>query len=262
MLGASLDDDPAKVQRFVADKDIGWPQICDGKSDAGEIPKLYNVEGTPDLYVIDREGKIAVRLFSATQLDRQLAEVTAADHFPPRVPRDTWQRPVEIMEQLGVRPGSTVADVGARDGYFTFRLAARVGDRGKVFAQDLDEAALKKIAERAQRENIGQIETVGGTPDDLKSGGSSLDAIVADDAFHGFTHPDAMLAAFCHALRPGGRVAVLNRTNSENGERSGFPPGPLIAHAAAAGLRLVSFDADFSGPKSDRSYLVLLERPR
>ena len=88
LVGISLDDEPAKVERFVAQKGIFWPEICDGKTDAGEIPKLYNVEGTPDLYVIDRAGNIAARLSSATMLDRQLAEVTAPDDFPPRVPRD------------------------------------------------------------------------------------------------------------------------------------------------------------------------------
>ena len=122
------------MERFIAQKGVFWPQICDGKGDDGSVPKLYNVNGTPDLYVIDRAGNIAARLFSAKLLDQQLAEVTATDAFPPRIQRDAWQRPVEIMEQLGVRAGNAVADVGAGDGYFTFRLAARVGARGKVFA--------------------------------------------------------------------------------------------------------------------------------
>jgi len=268
LVGISLDDEPGKVERFVAQKGIFWPEVCDGKTDAGEIAKLYNVEGTPDLYVIDRDGNIAARLFSATLLDRHLAEVTAADAFPPRIPRDAWQRPVEIMEQLGVRAGSAVADVGAGDGYFTFRLAARVGARGKVFAQDLDETALKKIAGRAQQEKIGQIETICGKPDDPKLAESSLDAILVVDAFHGFPQADAILAGFYRALRPGGRVAVLDRTatlglkTSEYREKHSLPPEMLISHAAAAGLRLVSFDADFSGPRFDRSYLALLEKPR
>jgi peroxiredoxin len=78
LIGFSLDDEPAKVERFIAERGIFWPQICDGKADAGAIPKLYNVSGTPDLYVIDRSGNIAARLSSAKQLDRQLAEVTAS----------------------------------------------------------------------------------------------------------------------------------------------------------------------------------------
>src|SRR5215472_14171758 len=157
IIGISLDNEPAKVERFIAQKGVFWPQICDGKADAGAIPKLYNVNGTPDLYVIDRSGNIAARLFTAKQLDRQLAEVTASDAFPPRIERDSWQRPVQIMEQLGLAAGSAIADVGAGDGYFTFRFAARVGAHGKVFAEDLDETTLTKIANRAHRERSDRL---------------------------------------------------------------------------------------------------------
>jgi hypothetical protein len=76
------------VESFIAQKGVVWPQICDGKADAGAIPKLYNVNGTPDLYVIDRGGNIAARLSSAKQLDPHLAEVTASDASPPRAPRE------------------------------------------------------------------------------------------------------------------------------------------------------------------------------
>ncbi len=268
IIGVSLDDEPAKVERFIAEKGVFWPQICDGKGDAGAIPKLYNVTGTPDLYVIDRAGNIAARLFTAKLLDRQLAEVTAPDAFPPRTQRDSRQRPVEVMEQLRLRAASAVANVGAGDGYFTFRLAARVGPSGKVFAQDLDENALKKIAERAQQEKLAQIETIHGTPDDPRLNESSLDAILFVDTFHEFTRADAMLAGFYRALRSGGRLAVLDRSaplglkSSDYSHQHQIPPENVIALAAAAGLRLVSFDADFSGPQGDRTYLALFEKPR
>ena len=124
---------------MIAQRSIFWPEVCDGKEEAGEIAKLYNVQGTPDLFVVDRAGNIGVRLTNAELLDQQLFEITARDAFPPRTQRDTWQRPVRVMEDLGIRPGSAVADVGAGGGYFTFRLAARVGAKGKVYAQDLDE---------------------------------------------------------------------------------------------------------------------------
>jgi hypothetical protein len=81
------------VERFIAQKGVSWPQICDGKGDDGPIPKLYNVKGTPDLYVIDRAGNIAARLSSAKLLDRQIAELTASDAFPPRTQGDLRQRP-------------------------------------------------------------------------------------------------------------------------------------------------------------------------
>jgi predicted methyltransferase len=172
------------------------------------------------------------------------------------------------MEQLHLRAGSAVADVGSGDGYFTFRLAARVGPAGKVFAQDLDHAGLKKIADRARQEKIAQIETIPRTPDEAGLKESSLDAILVVDVFHEFTHAGAMLASFYQALRPGGRLAVLDQTarlglkGSDYSEQHHIPQENVISQAAAAGLRLVSFDADFSGPQDNRAYLALFEKPR
>ena len=82
IIGVSLDDDPAKVGRFVAQRGIPWSQLCDGKADAGAIPKLYNATGTPDLFVIDREGNIVTRLEGAKQLDRHLTELIASNNLP------------------------------------------------------------------------------------------------------------------------------------------------------------------------------------
>jgi predicted methyltransferase len=267
LVGVALDEKPASVESFVAQKGIFWPEICDGKADAGEIPKLYNVSGTPDLYVIDRAGNIAARVSSAKLLDRHLAEVATTDPFPARTQRDSWQRPNEVMERLGVRPGSAVADVGAGGGYFTFRLAGRVGPDGKVFAQDLDRSSLDKIADRAQKENLPQVKTIQGTQDDPKLPGASLDAILVVDAFHEFTNADAMTSAFSGALKPGGRLGVLDRTaglglkTAAYNEQHHIPPENLISLAAASGLRLISFETNFSGPPDgDPSYYVIFEK--
>lgn len=75
LVGISLDDDETKVKRFVAEKGISWPQLRDGKADGGEVSKLYNVQGTPDIWVINRAGNIVARLWNAKLLDQHLAEV-------------------------------------------------------------------------------------------------------------------------------------------------------------------------------------------
>jgi predicted methyltransferase len=269
LVGVALDEKPATVESFVSQKGIFWPEICDGKAEAGEIPKLYNVNGTPDLYVIDRAGSIAARVSSAKLLDRHLAEVVATDAFPPRIQRDSWQRPNEVTERLGVRPGSAVADVGAGGGYFTFRLAARVGPNGKVFAEDLEKSTLDKIADRAQKENLPQIKTIQGTQDDPKPSESSLDAILVVDAFHEFTNAAAMTRAFYRALKLGGRLGVLDRTaplglkTTDHNEQHHIGQENVISIAAAVGLRLVSFETNFSGPPDgDLSYYVIFEKPK
>jgi predicted methyltransferase len=269
IIGVSLDENKADVEKFVAQKSVFWPELCDGKADAGEIAKLYNVQGTPDLFVIDRAGKIAVRVESAKLLDAQLTEVAATDPFPPRTQRDTWQRPVKVMEELGLQSGSAVADIGAGDGYFTFRLAARVGPKGKVYAQDLSEKSLAQIRERSEKEKFPQIETIQGTQEDPKLPTSTLDSILVDDAFHEFKNADAMLAGFYNALKPGGRLAVIDHTAplglppAEYVEHHRLPPENLIERVAHAGLRLISYEADFAGPPGEaRYYLAVFEKPR
>ena len=269
IIGVSLDENKADVEKFVAQKSVFWPEICDGKADAGEIAKLYNVQGTPDLFVIDRAGNIAVRVESAKLLDAQLTEVAATDPFPPHTQRDTWQRPVKVMEELGLQSGSAVADIGAGGGYFTFRLAARVGLKGKVYAQDLDEKSLAQIRERSQKEKLSQIETIQGTQEDPKLPASTLDSILVDDAFHEFKNADAMLAGFYNALKPGGRLAVIDHTAplglppAEYAERHRLPQENLIERVAHAGLRLISYEADFAGPPGEAHYyLAVFEKPR
>ncbi len=269
LIGISLDENKAAVNEFVAQKSIFWPEICDGKADAGEVAKLYNVQGTPDLFVIDRAGNIAARVASAKLLDQQLTEVAATDPFPQRTQRDTWQRPVKIMEDLGIQSGSVVADVGAGGGYLTFRLAARVGSKGKVYAQDLDEKVLAQIRDRSVNEKLVQIETVRGTEDDPKLPASALDAIVVVDAFHEFTRADAILAGFYRALKPGGRLGVIDHTaplgqkSADYMERHHVPQENLIGEVAHSGLRLISFDADFARPPGEANYyFAVFEKSR
>jgi predicted methyltransferase len=269
LIGVSLDEDKALVEKFVAQKSIFWPEICDGKADAGEIPKLYNAQGTPDLFVIDRAGNIAARLQTAKLLDQQLAEVASTDAFPPRTQRDTWARPVKAMDDLGIHPGSTVADVGAGGGYFTFRLAARVGPKGKVYAQDVNDKVLAEIRERSEKEKLTQIETIQGADDDPKLPESSLDAILVVDSFHEFKNADTMVAGIYRALKPGGRFGVMDRTAplrqkpADYMQSHKFPQENLIEQAARAGLRLQSFDSEFAGRSGEtRYYFAVFEKPR
>ena len=68
--------------------------------------------------------------------------------------RDEWQRPAEVFDALGVKSGDRVADIGCGFGYFTFRLAARVGAEGKVYGVDIDREAITKVRERKEREKV------------------------------------------------------------------------------------------------------------
>ena len=219
--------------------------------------------------MVDRAGNIAVRLASAKLLDEQLFEITAADALSPRTERDTWQRPIKVADALGLKAGGAVADVGAGGGYFTFRLAARVGPKGKVHAEDIDDRALAQIRQQAEEKKLLQIQIIQGSQKGPKLFSLSVDAVLVVDAFHEFKEPDAMMAGIVSALKPGGRLGVLDRsarlgmTPAEYMDGHRLPQEMLIERVTRAGLRLISFDSDFAGPADGtRYYFAVFEKPR
>ncbi|MBI1766581.1 MAG: methyltransferase domain-containing protein [Acidobacteria bacterium] len=123
--------------------------------------------------------------------------------------RDEWQRPAEVLDALGAKAGQRVADLGCGSGYFTFHLAARVGVEGRVYAVDIDEAALKKLRARQEQEKLPQIEPIQGESADphLLDG---LDAVLIVDSYHEFRAYDQTLQAVFRALKPGGRLVLID----------------------------------------------------
>lgn len=158
--------------------------------------------------------------------------------------RELYQKPDQIMDALGVADGSIVAEVGAAGGWFTVRLARRVGPRGLVYAEDIQEEMIGAIERRMQRESLGNVRTVLGKNDDSRLPDDALDAVLIVDAYYEFEKPIDMLRSVKDALKPTGRVAIVDY------RRDGEGPGPpledrvdesvVITKAEAAGLRLVS----------------------
>lgn len=264
-----VDETPGGVDKVVADKGITWPQLWDAKGYEGETPTRYAVEGTPLLYLVDRGGRLAGRFDSLAALEKHLPEVMAAPAALPRTARDEWQRPAAIMDLLAVGPGSVVADVGAGEGYFTRHLAHRVGAKGKVHASDLDEKALGTLRAAAQADGLAQVVTVKGAVDDPALPESALDAILVVDAYHEFTAHDAMMRRMAEALRPGGRLGIVDmtappgRARAAYQERHHLPPEEVVADAVRVGLRLLSFQDRFvARPGEGSQYVAVLEKPR
>ena len=108
--------------------------------------------------------------------------------------RDAWQKPDLIMDALRVGEGSVVADVGAGGGWFTVRLARRVGPNGVVYAQDVQAEMLEAIGRRVQREGFRNVKPVRGEPDDPKLPSGALDAALIVDSYHEFQNPVALLS--------------------------------------------------------------------
>jgi len=126
-----------------------------------------------------------------------------------RSEREVEEEPDKALDALGSLAGLTVADVGAGSGYFTVRLASRVGPGGRVFANDLQSEMLKMLTARLARERVTNVTLVQGAIDDPKLPASSLDLAIMVDVYHEFSEPQEMLRGLRAALKPGGRLVLL-----------------------------------------------------
>jgi SAM-dependent methyltransferase len=130
---------------------------------------------------------------------------------------DWLERPERVEEEapdtalavLKIRKGDAVADIGAGSGYMTVRLAERVGPNGRVYANDLQPQMLRMLQDRVAKAKITNVVPVEGTPDDPKLADASVDLELLVDVYHEFRQPQAMLRHLRAALKPGGRMALL-----------------------------------------------------
>jgi predicted methyltransferase/rhodanese-related sulfurtransferase len=123
--------------------------------------------------------------------------------------RDEWQKVDDIFAAMLVKPGAVVADVGAGDGYFTKRLSTAVGPEGRVLAVDVGASALRRLRQRISDDQMTNVEVIEGTTDDPKLPAASVDAILIVNAYHEMTQYQAMLAKMKAALKPGGRLVIV-----------------------------------------------------
>jgi SAM-dependent methyltransferase len=126
-----------------------------------------------------------------------------------RSERDIEEEPDKALDALGPLTGATVADVGAGSGYFTVRLAARVGPKGRVYANDLQPEMLKMLGARLAREQVANVTLVQGAVDNPQLPAASLDLVLMVDVYHEFSEPQKMLRAIRTALKPAGRLVLL-----------------------------------------------------
>ena len=132
------------------------------------------------------------------------------------------EMPDDVVENMSLEPNHVVADIGAGSGYFSFRIASRVPS-GKVFAVDIQPEMLQLIEGQKRELNVDNIESVLGTIDDPNLEPGSIDAAIMVDAYHEFSHPFEMIDGIYDALRPGGRIFLLEY----RGEDASVPIRPL-----------------------------------
>ena len=123
--------------------------------------------------------------------------------------RDKWQKVDEIFAAMGVKPGAVVGDIGAGGGYFTSRLSRAVGDTGRVYAVDVGADVIRRLSTRVTSEGLKNVEVVHGAPSDPKLPPATLDAALIVNAYHEMNEHQAMLAALKAALKPSGRLVIV-----------------------------------------------------
>jgi len=152
--------------------------------------------------------------------------------------RDVELQPERVMDAIGIRPGMVIGEAGAGRGYFTFKLARRVGDAGRVYANDIDAGALEHVRERCRNEGVRNIQTVLGEVADPLFPARALDLVMMVYALHDFAEPQAFLEKLKESLKPGATVVILDRDPDATGERHFMTRERLLALFAASGYAL------------------------
>ncbi|HWQ90553.1 MAG TPA: methyltransferase domain-containing protein [Clostridia bacterium] len=144
-------------------------------------------------------------------LGREIARVMGHDaaDWLERPERDAEEHTGELMTLLQLKPGEVVADIGAGTGYFTRRLARAVGGRGKVFAVDVQPDMLRLLTNRLAAVGLTNVVPVLGSETDPGLPADSLDLALLVDVYHELAFPWEMMQAVCRALKPGGRLVLV-----------------------------------------------------
>ncbi len=162
-----------------------------------------------------------------------------------------------VMDLLGIRPGSAVADIGAGSGWFTVRAAARVGPGGSVYAEDINPAAVKAIRERGTREKLPAIHVVQGTPDDPQLQRNSVDAVLMLKVYHEIAHPETLLRNLKPALRSGAKFGIIDRNG--DGADHGLDEAVVVRELNQAGFHVVG-RYDFTKADGQDYFLIFQQQ--
>jgi predicted methyltransferase len=158
-----------------------------------------------------------------------------------------------VMDILGVKEGSRVADIGAGSGWFTVRAARRVGARGAVYAVEINEEYLRHISERASKENLSNVRTILGKEDDPLLPKASVDAVLILKTYHEIAEPIRLMRALRGSLTAGALVGIIDRNGA--GDDHGLDDRKVIRELERAGFALVG-QYDFVKPDKMDYFLV------
>lgn len=159
------------------------------------------------------------------------------------------EEPDKALDAIGIAPGQTVADLGAGVGYMTWRMAQRVGPQGTVYGQDIQPYMLEQLQKNMRERGITNVKTVLGGLTDPKLPAASLDLLLMVDVYHEFSEPQKMLRGIREALKPGGRLVLI--------EYRGEDPAVPIRPEHKMTVRQVRAELEPEGFKFEKSLETL-----
>jgi predicted methyltransferase len=211
-----------------------------------------------------RVGNVVLALLMVVSLARAQT-TTATQQRPTSTPysgdlsifeypeRDKKLQIDRVMDLLGITTGKNVADIGAGSGWFTVRAARRVGPTGAVIAEDINPVAIEYIGKRALKDNLQNVRTVLGAPDDPRLPAGSVDAVLMLKVYHEIAHPVMAMKALRPALRSGAKVGIIDRNGS--GADHGLNHDVVVKEMAEAGYKLVG-TYDFTKADGQDYFLI------
>jgi ubiquinone/menaquinone biosynthesis C-methylase UbiE len=170
------------------------PKPKDGKDGRYEWKSRHDPDGIGKFYM-GREIAHVMGHLGASWLERP--------------EREKEENPKKMLEELKLKEGDVVADIGAGSGYYAFRMSKLVGEKGKILAVDIQPEMLDIIKKRMTKEEVKNIETVLGAEADPKLKDDSVDVILMVDVYHEFAQPYEMCEKMVKALKPGGRLVFV-----------------------------------------------------
>ena len=181
-------------------------------------------------------GKLGSADFPAP--DRPVAGIVSPEYSNEKT-RDGHGEAERVMDLLGIKPGQRVADIGAGLGYYTVRVARRLGPGATIYATDVQPEYLDRLRGRLARDRITGVQVILGLPRDPRLPAASVDVAILSHMYHEIENPYEFLYRLRPALLPGARVGIIDKDQPT--ERHGTPPALLRCELAAVGYRQLGF---------------------
>ena len=173
--------------------------------------------------------------------------------------RDRAGEAEQVMQLAGVKPGMSVADVGAGEGYYTVRLARVVGPKGRVLAEDIVPEVRDQLSDRVQRERLDNVAVKLGTADNPMLPAASFDRVFLVHMYHEVQSPYAFLWHMREGVKPDGLVVVVDANRPVR--QHGMPPAQLKCELAALGLQPVKSSLLSGGEVYFMAFRLAAARP-